>query len=156
MCTTCGCGHGETRIEGKPVELHEHAHRHDDGTVHSHPHADERRARARASRADEQLHWHQHADGTLHSHVHGGGTAHPLGAAAGLGAVHAPGIAPARIVQIEQDILAKNDAYAAREPAAPRRSRHLRAEPGVEPRIRQDDAARAHDRGAARAARRSR
>ena len=81
MCTTCGCGHGETRIEGTPVGEHEHVH--------------------------------QHADGTWHSHVHGGGRAHPLGAAAGLGAVHAPGIAPARVLQIEQDILAKNNAYAA-------------------------------------------
>jgi hydrogenase nickel incorporation protein HypB len=92
MCTTCGCGQGETTIEGKPVDRHEHAHRHDDGT------------------------WH--------SHVHGGGTAHPLGAAAGLGGAHAPGIGPARMLQIEQDILAKNDAYAAD-------NRRLLAERGV-------------------------
>jgi len=83
MCTTCGCGQGETTIEGKPVGGHEHDH------------------------------VHQHADGTWHSHVHGGGSPHPLGAAAGLGAVHAPGVTTARVLQIEQDILAKNDAYAA-------------------------------------------
>ncbi|MBK6678215.1 MAG: hydrogenase nickel incorporation protein HypB [Rhodocyclaceae bacterium] len=49
MCTTCGCGHGETKIEG-------------------------------------------HAYAPRHS--------------------HAPGMAPSRMLKIEQDILSKNDAYA--------------------------------------------
>ncbi len=85
MCTTCGCGEGDTRIEGKAVApAGAHWHRHDDGTVHS------------------------HADGTLHSHVHGGGSAHERApAAALLGAAHAAGTAKERIVQIEQDILAQ-------------------------------------------------
>src|SRR6266540_4108824 len=34
MCTTCGCGTGETRIEGETAG----AHRHADGTWHSHDH----------------------------------------------------------------------------------------------------------------------
>ena len=59
-------------------------------------------------------HWHRHGDGTWHSHVHGGGSAHGLGAAAGLGGAHAAGLSPTRTLQIEQDILARNDAYAAR------------------------------------------
>ena len=90
MCTTCGCGEGDTRIEGKAAApAGAHWHRHDDGTVHTHP------------------------DGTLHSHVHGGGSAHERApAAALLGAAHASGTAKERIVQVEQDILAKNDAYA--------------------------------------------
>jgi hydrogenase nickel incorporation protein HypB len=92
MCTTCGCGEGEVRIDGDAPRVHEHAHA--------------------APPAGE--HWHRHADGTLHSHVHGGGSAPARApAAAWLGAVHAAGTAPERIVRIEQDILAKNDAYAA-------------------------------------------
>jgi hydrogenase nickel incorporation protein HypB len=93
MCTTCGCGEGDTRIDGTPVDRHEHPHRHADGTVHT----------------------HAHADGTLHSHVHGGGSVHGevrAPAAALLDAVHAAGAPRERIVQIEQDILAKNNAYA--------------------------------------------
>jgi hydrogenase nickel incorporation protein HypB len=86
MCTTCGCGHGETTIDGKPVGEHGHAH----------PGAGE-------------PHSHLHHDGTWHSHVHGGGSAHELGALAGRAGVHAPGIPPSRMLQIEQDILAKND-----------------------------------------------
>jgi hydrogenase nickel incorporation protein HypB len=35
MCVTCGCGTGETRIEGESV-VHEHVHA--DGTRHSHEH----------------------------------------------------------------------------------------------------------------------
>ena len=62
MCTTCGCGEGETRI---------------DGAVHDHP--------------------HDHDHGHAYLPVHG----------------HAPGLSRARKVSIEQNILAKNDAYAA-------------------------------------------
>jgi hydrogenase nickel incorporation protein HypB len=94
MCTTCGCSKGDTRIEGR-------AHGHAD------PHA------PAAAPAGEF--WHRHADGTLHNHAHGGegGQAHDRApAAALLDAVHASGTARDRIVQIEQDILAKNDAYA--------------------------------------------
>jgi len=41
MCETCGCGQGETRIEGQGLDSrhlheHEHGHVHADGTVHSH------------------------------------------------------------------------------------------------------------------------
>ncbi|TXG96893.1 MAG: hydrogenase nickel incorporation protein HypB [Zoogloea sp.] len=36
MCTVCGCGAGETRIEGQPP--HEHEHEHADGTRHTHTH----------------------------------------------------------------------------------------------------------------------
>lgn len=94
MCTVCGCGHGETRIEGD----HEHEHRHDDGTVHSHAH---------------------HHDGEhAHTHSHGvpqapGGFSYaPRHPHHGHEHAHAPGLAPGRMVQIEQDILAKNNAYA--------------------------------------------
>ena len=39
MCTTCGCGNSETKIDGTIVEnAHEHEHRHADGTWHSHVH----------------------------------------------------------------------------------------------------------------------
>ncbi len=63
MCTVCGCGQGETKIEGGP----EHAH-------------------APAGFSYAPRHHHHHA--------------------------HAPGLSPGRMVQIEQDILAKNNAYA--------------------------------------------
>jgi hydrogenase nickel incorporation protein HypB len=90
MCTTCGCGHDEARIDGVPAptaapDTHEHAHD-----------------------TDAAPRWHRHADGTVHSH------AHDHGGAGIFGAAHAPGVAPSRVVQIEQDILAKNNAHAAR------------------------------------------
>jgi hydrogenase nickel incorporation protein HypB len=65
MCTTCGCGHAETRIDGQPV-------------------------------AGDGLPWRRVA-------------ARP----GVLGAVHAADIGPARIVEVERDILAKNDEHAA-------------------------------------------
>ncbi|MDD5298788.1 MAG: hydrogenase nickel incorporation protein HypB [Rhodocyclaceae bacterium] len=82
MCGTCGCGDGETRIEGD--ELHEHGHTHADGTTHHHPHD------------------HAHDRGQAHDHGHAYMPAHS----------HAPGVPKRRMVQIEQDILAKNNAYA--------------------------------------------
>jgi hydrogenase nickel incorporation protein HypB len=114
MCTTCGCGHGDNLIDGAPVGEHPHEHRHPNGIVHGHERTHEG-GDARGHAVEGSLHWHRHGDGTWHSHVHGGGSVHQAGpgAASGLGAAHAPGVSPARIVQIEQDILAKNNAYAA-------------------------------------------
>ena len=86
MCTTCGCSHGETRIDGKATTRGEGAPRYrsvDPGALH------------------------QHADGTWHSHDHAP-SAGPLGAA------HEHGMSAERIVAIEEDILARNDAFAAR------------------------------------------
>ena len=91
MCTTCGCNHANVLIEGKSPAS---------------PTADDSTSRE---------HWHQHADGTWHSHVHGGASARRPGAgyvSRALAAVHAPGTPASRIVQIEQDILAKNAAIA--------------------------------------------
>jgi hydrogenase nickel incorporation protein HypB len=94
MCTTCGCGAGEVRIEGDAVHDHAHEHVHADGTRHSHGHGHE---------GDLA---HSNAPATQsYAPVHGGhGHSHS----------HAPGVSASRMVQIEQDILAKNNAYAER------------------------------------------
>jgi hydrogenase nickel incorporation protein HypB len=117
MCTTCGCGAGETRIEGDA--MHEHEHVHADGTVHRHAH------RHDAAHSHGHAHEHVHGDGTVHSHTHDHthdhGHDHAHGHAHGddvlhfgLGPAHAhaPGMSQARMVQIERDILAKNDDHA--------------------------------------------
>jgi hydrogenase nickel incorporation protein HypB len=108
MCTTCGCGSDEARIDGDPAERRHDVHRHQDGSVHAHDHA-----HADAGGA----HWHRLDDGTWHEHVHDDGHGHahaqPRAPAGVLGAVHARGMPQARIVAVERDILAKNDAIAA-------------------------------------------
>ncbi len=91
MCTTCGCGAGEVRIEGETAH-HDHEHTHD------HVHAD----------GSRHSHGHEHGDES-HEHAHPHAHEHPHGQAAHS---HAPGMDSKRIVQIEQDILAKNNAYA--------------------------------------------
>ena len=85
MCTTCGCASGEVKIDG---DDHHHGleHVHADGTRHSHDHE-------HAAGAHEHGHEHRHSYAPVHS--------------------HAPGLGAKRMVQIEQDILAKNNAYAA-------------------------------------------
>jgi hydrogenase nickel incorporation protein HypB len=93
MCTVCGCGEGETRLEVKPdahTDEHDHdpAHGHHEHHVHIHGHAHD--------------HGHAHAH---HGHTHDYGTG-PAGA-------HAPGFSQSRLVRIEQDILGKNNEYAA-------------------------------------------
>jgi hydrogenase nickel incorporation protein HypB len=92
MCMTCGCGHADTRIDGDA-----HLHRHADGTVHSHPHD------------------HDHDHGHSHDHVHEGDALHYGTGAAGAAA---PGLSQSRMVQIERDILAKNDDHAQRNRSA--------------------------------------
>jgi len=109
---TCGCGEGEAQIEG--AHAHSHAHTHDDAAhQHAHDHDHDHAHR----------HEHTHADGTTHSHPHDhsgheghDGHDHDHDHSHGEAAAHshAPGVTPKRMVQIEQDILAKNNAYAAR------------------------------------------
>jgi len=112
MCTTCGCGSSEARVEGAIVDgtgEHGNEHRHEDGTVHTHWH---RHEGGRAHAPAGVTHAHQHVEGTWHSHVHGGATVPETGAVGPLGGVHDTGLSAERIVRIEQDILARNDAYA--------------------------------------------
>jgi hydrogenase nickel incorporation protein HypB len=70
MCTTCGCGSGETRIEGE----HEHTVVNADGTISSYRHAhgpdDEAHGHAHPG------HHHHHGPGHDHEHVHADGTRH--------------------------------------------------------------------------------
>ena len=90
MCTTCGCGSGELKIDGKDAH-HGHDHVHADGTRHSHD--------------------HEHGTGTGHEHPHAHDHEHRHSYAPVHS--HAPGVGNKRMVQIERDILAKNNAYAA-------------------------------------------
>jgi hydrogenase nickel incorporation protein HypB len=84
------------KIDGEdahPADGHAHEHVHADGTRHSHDHG----------------HGHEHEGGDrdhphAHEHRHSYAPAHS----------HAPGLGAKRMVQIEQDILAKNNAYAAK------------------------------------------
>ncbi|OHC66228.1 MAG: hydrogenase accessory protein HypB [Rhodocyclales bacterium GWA2_65_19] len=96
MCTTCGCGPDEVMIDGEHSH-HEHEHVHADGTTHSHAHQHDHGHVAGAA------HEHVHEDPQAHSHRHSYAPAH----------AHAPGVGTRRMVQIEQDILSKNNAYAA-------------------------------------------
>ncbi len=92
MCTVCGCAEGEVQVEGV-LHQHDHAHDHD----HSHHHHD---------------HGHHHHAQDHHDHPAASDTAlHDYGA--GPAHAHAPGMSQARMVQIEQDILSKNNHYAA-------------------------------------------
>ena len=117
MCTVCGCGQGETKIEGHDhghPHDHEHAHPHDhthehshaDGSVHSHPHTHEH---SHAHTGHDHAHEPLHDNNAPHYHEHKGELHYGLGPAH----AHAPGLSQARMVQIEQNILGKNNAYAA-------------------------------------------
>ena len=109
MCTTCGCGAGEVRIEGQaPGHDHEHGHAHDhvhaDGTTHGHEHGHEHGHDHghEHSHAHPHEHEHEHEHEHDHAHEHSEAAQHS----------HAPGVSNKRMVQIEQDILSKNNAYA--------------------------------------------
>ncbi len=103
MCTTCGCGEGETKVEGAALHVHEHSHTHADGTTHGHAH-DHSHAHGHGDDHDhthahpgQEHHGHEHSHDHEHSHEHS----------------HDHGTAGGRLVKLEQDILAKNNAYAA-------------------------------------------
>ncbi|MBD3612913.1 MAG: hydrogenase nickel incorporation protein HypB [Hydrogenovibrio crunogenus] len=86
MCTVCGCGEGEVSIEGSHAHHHDHSHNHDHSHDHNHEHS----------------HEHTHAQEENGDLNYGAGPAH----------AHAPGMSQSRMVEIEQNILSKNDEYA--------------------------------------------
>lgn len=99
MCTVCGCSQGETRVEGKE-HTHGHDHHHHG---HSHPHEHSHH---------EHSHEHHHepahqANGSVFTPI-----TQPQHYGLGPARAHAPGLSQARMVQIEQDILGKNNQYA--------------------------------------------
>lgn len=99
MCTVCGCAPGETRIEDHHHHPHSNDHAHDHHHDHAHPHD--------------------------HSHSHSLLLQRPAAASPlvveglnlhfgkGPARAHAPGLTQSRMLRIEQDILGKNDRYAA-------------------------------------------
>lgn len=114
MCTVCGCGAGETKIEGG---AHAHSHVHADGTVHSHDHAHEHAHPHSHPHADGSVHVHPHDHHGEHQHDHDHHHHEPavsgdLDYGTGPARAHVPGLSQARMVQIEQDILSKNNSYA--------------------------------------------
>jgi hydrogenase nickel incorporation protein HypB len=86
MCTVCGCGQGT-------VEGHSHDHDHDHGHGHDHHHGHDH----------SHSHDHPHDHGHAFDHIHFG---------AGAAGVSVPGMSQARLIEVETDILAKNDLYA--------------------------------------------
>jgi hydrogenase nickel incorporation protein HypB len=108
MCTTCGCS-SDGAVTMDPGHHHDHSHEH--GHHHGHEHGE---------------HTHDHTHEHHHGHApHGAGTAvhadngpahthgpdhHDYGT--GPARSHAPGLTQARMVEIERNILSKNDAYA--------------------------------------------
>jgi hydrogenase nickel incorporation protein HypB len=87
MCTTCGCGSAEPGFEGG---AHDHAEASASGTLPGHSHE------------------HALAHASAHEHAHDA-----FRIESGFAPTHAPGLDATRMLRIEQDILAKNDGYAA-------------------------------------------
>lgn len=92
MCTVCGCsGEGAKLEDGH--KTHGHGHHHGHNHDHDHGHDD----------------GHDHAH---HDHDHQHGAAGDLDYGSGPAHAHAPGLSQARMIEIETNILAKNDGYA--------------------------------------------
>ncbi|MEO8331250.1 MAG: hydrogenase nickel incorporation protein HypB [Gallionella sp.] len=85
MCLTCGCGKGQTLIEGHALQ--------------------------KTRKAGETLRFRVHKESAAHIHLHE--PAHDtIDFGAGPAGTHAPGMSQSRMVKIERDILAKNNDYA--------------------------------------------
>ena len=110
-------GHEHTHADGA-VHSHAHTHSHTHVHAHNHGHGDQ----AEHTHDHESLHdaaaphGHPHADTDPHAGAQGRheqGQGQDLHYGLGPAHAHAPGLSQARMVQIERDILSKNDAYAA-------------------------------------------
>ncbi len=103
MCTVCGCGTQAVIDNGKTPAAHGHghAHHHDHGDGHDHHHADH-------DHGHPHDHDHHHHEDHGHHHAEDGAVHYGKGIAG----VHVPGLSQERIIQIETDILSKNDRHA--------------------------------------------
>lgn len=98
MCTVCGCGTAPVIERGSDSEKemgHHHGH-------HDHHHS----------------HDHPHDHGHSHDHEHDHGENGSIHYGNGIAGVHIPGMSQERIIQVERDILSKNDLYAAENRAS--------------------------------------
>ncbi|MCP5227244.1 hydrogenase nickel incorporation protein HypB [Accumulibacter sp.] len=119
MCTTCGCGAGETRVAGRIVPEQDETQ--PGRRAHAPPAAQaaesvERRLRYSAVAGDRRR-LHHHGDGQWHSDAHSHSHPHATDISPDHQHGHAGGQTTApthsRMVQVERDILAKNNDYAA-------------------------------------------
>lgn len=141
MCGTCGCGaKAETRIlnlqTGKETALgddHRHTHAHDGGMAHRHGHDHDHRHAHPHDHGDGHVHDHEHPHSHAHAHAHGHHHDHPHDDAELHGHAHSHdhdhhghdhadgndhhghehSHGHTAVVELEMQILAKNDALAA-------------------------------------------
>ncbi|OAN47917.1 hydrogenase nickel incorporation protein HypB [Magnetospirillum moscoviense] len=95
MCTVCGCG--ESKLEHSHDHHHGHDHHHSHPHDHHHDHDHDH---------DHHHHDHDHDHDHDHHHHHHGDDLH---FGTGIAGVHVPGLSQSRIIQIEQDILGRNN-----------------------------------------------
>lgn len=147
MCSTCGCGAGQLRIEG----IHQQEHSHDNIRRHGHHHGHDHHDHHDHHNNDHHnndhhnyehpelfsevptvIHHHYHHQGDVHHHYHyhlsAGAeaalsdaqslqpevSAQHLDYGRGEAGTHAPGISQKRMLQIETDVLSKNNQLAQR------------------------------------------
>jgi hydrogenase nickel incorporation protein HypB len=107
---------------------HEHEHKHADGTAHEHAHEHDGAHDHGGAHDHFHHHGHVHEGGTPHGHEHDHVHVMPDGSVVrhthahdgatdlhygeGPARSHAPGLSQTKMVQIEQDILSKNDRHA--------------------------------------------
>ncbi|MEC5318189.1 hydrogenase nickel incorporation protein HypB [Brenneria populi subsp. brevivirga] len=147
MCTTCGCGEGESSIEGEEQlhrhghhhdHHHDHEHHHDHGHPHDHHHGHDQDHHSHGHHHGGKIKGrcviihHHHYHGDVHNHYYalppkGVQRADEEGAAdfqpevndqdlhygRGEAGTHAPGVGQQRLLQIEMDVLSKNNQLAA-------------------------------------------
>ncbi|HEM7543846.1 TPA: hydrogenase nickel incorporation protein HypB [Providencia rettgeri] len=133
MCSTCGCASGERKIEGDDHHHgHDHHHDHDhhdhhhdheshgqtviihhhyyhQGDVHNHYHQYEPAPAENKSKKHKHKHKHKHIYQTAEASFKPAGEHHDLDYGHGEAGTHAPGISQKRMLQIEMDVLDKNN-----------------------------------------------
>ncbi|MGJ5179248.1 hydrogenase nickel incorporation protein HypB [Bradyrhizobium oligotrophicum] len=117
MCTVCGCSDGKSSIESGDHHHdhgdhhhHHHAHGHDD---HGHGHAGHHHHHHDHDHDHDHGHHHHDHDDHAHDHDHTHGSAGHIDCSANPAGQEIAGLSSGRIIQIERDILGKNDRLAA-------------------------------------------
>lgn len=117
MCTVCGCSEGKASIEAGDDRHHHHGdhdhshgHHHHGDHAHAHDHDHDHGEHGHHHHHGHGHHHHDHAHDDHHHHDHS--DADRIDCAANPAGQEVAGLSSSRIIQIERDILGKNNTIA--------------------------------------------
>jgi hypothetical protein len=110
MCDTCGCDHNHEPVK-YTIPGHDHAHEHNHTHDHDHDHIGHVHGEHEHTHAHTHSHGHSHPHDHDHDHTHEGDHVHEHTHQHSHSHSHNQDHSHSKVVQLEQDVLSKNNCW---------------------------------------------